>query len=131
MRSAISFAVAVALSLVAACGGQRNVGYAGPLPTAKARNTLKSIYGRTLPAGSVAFCIDSVSVHSFLVGPHGPRVSVDDMLGTTAPPAGRYWIPVSRDGDIADLHLRATGAVPAGLAMGTSETCRRFMSGKP
>lgn len=125
-------ACTVVLPLLAAlaCCGPGPDGYQGPIPSPQARETLTALFGRTLPAGSVAFCPHELRVHSFLVTPTAPSVIVADVTATAPPPAGRYWIPVLQDGDIADLHVRITGSAPAGMDTTTSATYRRFVKGE-
>lgn len=110
------------------CCSPPPVGYQGPLPSVAARRTLDVLMGCTLPAGSVAFCSNELVVHSFLVTPTMPALVVDDP-SAAAGAKGRYWIPLLQDGDIADLHRRITGAVPAGMPRDTSDAYRRMVAG--
>jgi len=111
------------------------VGYAGPLPSVEARKTLTELFGRTLPPGSVGFFPDELVVHSFLVTPHFPALIVDDPVvrppGLQFPDArGRYWIPVYRDGDIADLRRRAGLPIPLWMEQETSRGYREFVEAR-
>jgi hypothetical protein len=114
----------------ASCDTCTRVGYEGPLPSAAARQSLGALNGKTLPAGSIAFCANELRVDSFLVLPNMPALLVDDTTSVGRPPAGRYWIPVLCDGDVADLHQRIAGSVPSGVAGAPSDAYRKFMTGK-
>lgn len=112
------------------CCGQPPVGYRGPLPSVVARQSLTALWGCKLAAGSVAFTTSEVELIAFVVGPHGPTVSGVELGAPAGTEAKRHWIPVLTDGDIADLHLRATGSVPAGLAGDLSEGYRKLLTGR-
>jgi hypothetical protein len=121
--------LACPLLLLVSCCGPARVGYEGPMPSEAARESLAALWGKRLPAGSVAFCASELELRDFLVGPQGPLVIVDDVTVTAARPAGRYWVMVLTDGDIADLHRLATGATPPGLGGDLSEAYRRQVRG--
>lgn len=126
-RPPIALLLSGAAALLGCCSPPP-VGYQGPLPSIAARRTLDALTGRTLPAGSVAFCPRELVVHGFLVMPNMPALVVDDPAAAPGT-KGRYWIPLLQDGDIADLHHRITGAVPAGMPRGTSDAYRRMVDG--
>ena len=98
------------------------------------------LWGKTLPAGSVAFTEKEVTLVSFLVGPNAPAVIAEEPGEHAQPRDGRHWIPVFTDGDIADLFLRATGeragerpVAEAGdetVVWELSDGYRRMMTGK-
>jgi len=128
-----TFPIALVAFAALSCCGQR-VGYDGPIPSSEARRTLAALWGETLPAGSVAFTDKAVALRSFLVGPHAPTVIVDER---PVPPGGlpplSHRVPVFTDGDIGDLHRRATGSVPAQpgtLGGELSDGYRRKMTGR-
>jgi len=113
------------------------VGYQGPLPSIEARQELERLFGRTLPAGSVAFSPNELVVRSFLVTPQAPTVIVEDpSLASGAQDAlpsgqpGRYWIPVLTDGDLADLFQRAGLEPSAWMQSETSDEYERFVAGR-
>lgn len=128
----------LASALFSCCG--QSVGYQGPLPSSQARQSLSQLWGKTLPAGSVAFTAKEVTLVSFLVGPNAPTVIAEEPGEHAQPRDGRHRIPVFTDGDIADLFQRATGEavvpVPTGQAKdepvvwALSEGYRRKMTGK-
>ncbi len=130
MRTSAPTVPLLVLGLAAASCTPPPVGYQGPLPSRAAQQSLVPLFGRTLPAGSVAFCPHELTLHSFLVMPNMPAVLVDDPGAAAAGRTPRYWIPVLQDGDIADLHRRVTGQAPAGLSIVTSDSYRRMMTGR-
>lgn len=122
--------LSVLLSLLFGCCGPPPVGYRGPIPSVEARQSLNGLIGRSLPAGSVAFAATELQVQSFLVLPNMPAVVVEDPAAATTGATAEFWIPVLQDGDIADLHRRITGTVPAGMAGATSDAYRRMVDGR-
>ena len=101
--------ISLASGLLSCCG--QTVGYEGPLPSSQMRRALPDLWGRSLPAGSVAFCNQELTLVSFLVGPHGPVVIVEEpgAAGDHATTRRReHRIPVLTDGDIGDLYKRVT-----------------------
>ena len=122
-----------------ACCGQSS-GYRGPLPTSQARQHLTALWGKTLPAGSVAFTSKEVTLLSCVVGPSGPLVMVEEAGEHKKPSDGRHRIPVLTDGDIEDLFQRATGegfgerasprASSEPVVWELSDAYRRKMTGK-
>lgn len=116
------------LALVSCCG--QSVGYQGPLPSVAARQGLNELWGRKLPAGSVAFTENEVELIAFVVGPNAPTVNAVETTAEGDAKPKRHWITVLTDGDIADLHKRATGK-PSPLGEGAlSATYRKQMTGR-
>jgi len=129
MRNGVAPLFCALLALVSCCG-QPAVGYQGPLPSVAARQGLKELWGRQLPAGSVAFTKNEIELVAFVVGPHGPTVNAVETKTKGDAKPKRHWITVLTDGDIADLHKRVTGKGPAGLVGDLSTTYRKQMTGR-
>ena len=136
MRRALFTIVPVVVAAFAySCQGMA-VGYQGPIPSVEARQSLRDLWGKTLPAGSVAFTDKELTLVAFLVGPFAPTVIVDEPGGHATPRDGRHWVPVLTDGDIDDLYGRATGrsapgrGLEAGRDMAISEVYPRKMTGE-
>ena len=68
-----------------------------------------------------------MTLESFLVGPDGPQVVFVRPDPNGAAEFLRHWILLRTDGDVADLHRRMTGSVPAGLGGPLSAEYRAAM----
>ena len=111
---------------------RQEVGYRGPLPSVEARRSLREVFGRSLPAGSVGFTQAEVVLQSFLVTPFAPSVIAAEVSSAPAEDREpmRHWIPVLTDGDIADLRRRAGLEVPPWMEGERSESYERFLTGR-
>lgn len=118
------------LALVFSGCSAQTVGYEGPLPSVAARRTLPQLWGKALPAGSVAFSTNAVTPYSFLVGPWGATVLAKEIAAGAAEDATVHRIPVFTDGDIADLHRRCTGTAPAAFVGELSDRYRIYVGGQ-
>lgn len=110
----------------------QEVGYRGPLPSVEARRSLREVFGRSLPAGSVGFTQAELALEHFLVTPFAPSVIAAEVNSAQAEgrEPTRHWIPVLTDGDIADLRRRAGLEVPAWMDGERSTSYERFLAGR-
>ena len=135
-------ALAILLLALTACSAQGGgapsspgpaaPGHGGPVPSPEAQQLLGELAGRTYVDEAGTLGGGELVVGAFGVVPNpvtgkGPvLILVQD--GATPGPArysgesqgrdGRYWLPVTRDADVADFYGRVTGEPPAGVEAG-------------
>lgn len=121
----------------AACGPELEAAYSGPYPSTAAQHALRNIVGRTVLAGPLGPEGQSLVVDEFAVvrnpvsgvGPvvvlweQGRERSIDDPAAPQGV-GGRWFVPVTCDGDAADLVQRATGSAPVDFAGKMSDAYR-------
>jgi hypothetical protein len=120
-----------------ACGPDVEAAYDGPYPSTAAQHALHNIVGRTLLAGPLGpegqpLVVDEFAVRRNPVSGFGPVVvlwepgrerGIDDAAAPQGA-GGRWFVPVTMDGDAADLIQRATGATPVNFGGKMSDAYR-------
>jgi len=124
MPSTLLRSIAFALAaLAAACGSSSGTavpGHDGPVPSPAGQRVLADLAGaRVVDVGGGEWAIGPFGVvpNPVSAGGKGPAVRLDS-------DSAQRWIPVERDGDVADLYLRARGSECPDVAGETSAAYR-------